>query len=179
MGSQLTNVEEEPRSSSTKENLSMLPLGIVSAEIRPTSLRQARIILLRAHHSVSRGGGSGEAAAALEVGADIRLSFDVVPCDVEGESRSLWDGETEIESEDSRNTTDSNDDSPHFVNRKSAFTSAVRSIRSVEEGLLEAGSNNQSNHGSRKLTKTLHREDRTHHGTAPLGSRESGQCVSE
>lgn len=63
---------------------------------------------------------------------------------------------------------DSHDHSPHLVNRDLAHTCTGRWVTSGYQGLFESGCDDQRDHGSGELPKTLHGEDSVHHGTSPL-----------
>lgn len=111
---------------------------------------------------------------AVEVGLGVSVGLDNVTGNVEGVARSLGDGKTVVESNASGNGTETNDDTPHLVNGKLADTVASSRVLGSQKRLLETGSDDESNDTSSELTNTLHGEDGTHHGTAPLGGSELG-----
>ena len=45
-------------------------------------------------------------------------------------------------------------------------------ILSCDEGLLEAGGDDEGDHGCCELADTLHSKDRAHHGSSPFSGSE-------
>lgn len=167
-----SDIEEEPGASGTKENLAVLPLAVVTPEVGPRSLGNLELT-----GGGSLSGGTSDligvtVVLAVEVGLGVSVGLDNVTGNVEGVARSLGDGETVVESNASGNSTETNDDTPHLVNGELADTIASSRVLGSQKGLLEAGSDDKSNDTSGELTNTLHGEDGTHHGTAPLGGSE-------
>ena len=109
---------------------------------------------------------------AVEVSLGVGVGLDDIAGDIEGVTRSLGDGKAVVEGNASGDGTETNDDTPHLVNGKLADTVTSGGVLAAEEGLLEADGDDESDDTSSELTNTLHGEDGTHHGTAPLGGSE-------
>lgn len=176
-----SNIEQEPGRGSSEQDLSVLPLADVTAEVPPRWLRDVHL-----RSRVAHGGDTGDLiwntlSSSTEVGLNIGASLDDIAGDIEGVTRSLRDGQTEVEGNATWHGTHTDDDTPDLVhsNQAHAVTSSllglgVRSVDGSDERLLEANNGDESNDTSTELAKTLHGEDGTHHGSSPLGSSELG-----
>ena len=168
------NIEEEPRTSSSEKNLSILPLAVVAPEVGEGTLWNGELTSV-----VTDGLDTSDLVwdalwLVVEVGLDVGTGLDNITGDIKGVTRSLWNGKTVVEGDATWNGTESDDDTPHLVNGKTANTAAVADVLSAHERLLETGSDDEGNDTSTELTKTLHGEDGTHHGTSPAGGSELG-----
>jgi len=169
-----SNIEEEPRTSSSEKDLSVLPLAVVAPEVAEGTLWNGKLVGV-----VADGLDTGNLIwntlwLVVEVRLDVGASLDDIARDIKGVTRSLWDGKTVVESDATWNGTHSDDDTPHLVDGKTADTTTVGNRRTALERLPETSSDDESNDTGTELTKTLHGEDGTHHGTSPAGSSELG-----
>ena len=128
-------------------------------------------------------------AFAVHVGVDILTGLLNITGNIEGITGSFRDGETVVESDATRDGTESTEeelvlihgeeivdnlhnDTPHLINSKLTDTGASGGLGAGNERLLKASCDNQGNNGSSELPNTLHGEHSIHHGTSPLGGSE-------
>ena len=102
-----TYVESEPRPGSAEQDLSVLPLTEVVAEISPRGLGNIDLL------------GND---AVIGTGLDTLVgTFDVlnsplhVPFDIESETRGLGDGKTEVESDNTGHASKTDEETPAVV----------------------------------------------------------------
>jgi hypothetical protein len=176
---QLTDIKEEPGCSSTKQNPSVLPLGEVTAEIGPTGLGGDTISALVVHKSDPLDFIGVSLALTLHVSADVFIGLDQIVGNIKSKARGLRDSQTIVQGEQRRDSSKSNDDSPHFVDRKLADAGAVANVLGAFQRFPEAGSNKQSNDSRCKLAEALHGKHRSHHRTTPFGGSKSVYFVSK
>ena len=108
-----------------------------------------------------------EGARGEEV-VDIVARLLNVALDVHGEARRLWDGKTVIESDDSGETAETNEDAPHIVDM--GQHGGVIS----KDGALERGNNDQGDKSGSKVAPTLESKDGGHEPSADVGGGELG-----
>jgi len=171
------DIEEEPRTSSTEQDLSVLPLGVVAEKVTEGGLGDVELTGVVAH-----GLNTGDLiwntlGLAGDVCLDIGAGLDDIAADIESVTRSLGDGKTVVKGNAARNGTKTDDDTPHLVDSERADTVAGGRVLASDKGLLEAGSDDESDDTSSELSNTLHGEDTAHHGSTPFGSSESGISV--
>ena len=139
------------------------------------------------------------AVLARKVLLRISVSLLDVARNVEGVTWGLRDGETIVESNRGGYDADAcnvlgpitrsphvlaekhtDKRSPHLVDGDSTFSSAVLVVAGClgldcgGKGVLETSSQAEHDKSTAKLSKTLHGEDSSHHGTTPLGGSELG-----
>lgn len=95
-----------------------------------------------------------------------------IALNIESVARSLWDGKTEVKSNATWDGTETDKDTPHLVDSKTADTTAVTVSSGGSERTLEALGDDKHDKSTSHLTNTLHGEDGTHHGSTPLGGSE-------
>lgn len=117
------NVERKPRVSAAEQDLAVLPLTKVVAEVLEGRLRGVDDDLVRRLGVDDRGTGSEE---SIDVGARL---LDIA-LDVHGEARGLGEGEAEVESESTRDGTETNDETPDVVE---VAARGVESVSTVHE----------------------------------------------
>lgn len=167
------NIKQEPGTGRTEENLAVLPLSVMTTEILPGSLWN--LDLLWCLHGCETIRWVRVAAwLAVKVRSGILIGLLNVTLDIESVAWSLWDGETVVEGDATWDGTETNDDTPHLVDGEHADTGTGIVGWGRLKGASETSSNDQGHDSSSKLAETLHREDGTHHGTSPLGSRKLG-----
>lgn len=167
-----SNIEKEPRTSSSEKNLSILPLAVVAPEVGEGWLWNGEGVGV-----VADGLDTGNLVwntlwLVVQVRLDVGTGLDDITGDIESVTRSLWNGKTVVKSNATWNGTHSDDDTPHLVNGKTADTTALADVWSGHKRLAETSSDNEGDDTGTELTKTLHGEDGTHHGTSPAGSSE-------
>ena len=101
------NVEGEPRVRRTDEELEILPLREVCNEVAAGGLRRLSTLNNRV--------GVDVVAASSEEVLDVLGRLLDVAFDVHGETGRLGDGETEVESDGTRNAAKTDEDAPHLV----------------------------------------------------------------
>lgn len=166
------NVEEEPGTSSTKQDLAVLPLAVVVDEVAPRSLGDfhARGGIA---HLVDAGDLIGDALGRRrKVGLDVGAGLDNVAGDVKGVTRGLGNGQAVVESNAAWNSTEADDHTPHLVDSDATDATALVDTRCGKKRLLEADSDDERHDAGGELANTLHGENGAHHGTTPLGSSE-------
>lgn len=169
-----SDVEEEPGTGGTEEDLAVLPLAVVAAEVAPGSLGGSKTVASVLDTSDTDGLVGLALSLASEVGLGVLITLDNVAGNIEGVARSLGDGKTEVQGDAARNSAEADDNTPHLVDGETADTTAVGDGRSSQERLLETLSDDQADDTSGELADTLHGEDGAHHGTTPFGSSEFG-----
>ena len=169
-----SNVKEEPRASRTEQDLSVLPLAIVLAEVAPGSLGDLHA-RCRVAHFVDASNLVGNALrGGREVGLDVGSGLDDITRDIEGVTWGLRDGQTVVKGNTSGHSAEADDNTPHLINSDATDAAALVDLGGRKKGLLEADSDDERHDTSSELTDTLHGEDRAHHGSAPLGGSELG-----
>jgi len=108
-----------------------------------------------------------EGASGEEV-VDVVAGLLNVALDIHSEARCLWDGKAVIESDDSRETAETNEDAPHIVDM--GQHGGVVS----KNGALECFDNDQSDKGGSKVAPTLESKDGGHETSADVGRGELG-----
>jgi hypothetical protein len=168
----LTNIKEEPRTSSTEEDATILPLGVVVPEIGPASLRSNQLggLVLDGRRTADLVGVA--LALASHVGTDILIGLDDITSNIKSITGGFRDSQTIVESNTGRDSTEADDNTPHLVYGELANTRALAHGARSLQGLLEADSHDQGDKRSRELTDTLHGKDGAHHSTTPFGRRE-------
>ena len=101
-------VESEPRPGRAEQNLSVLPLTEVMAEVLPAGLGN---IDLGGDNTVIRGG-----LDTLPVALDVPNSLLHVALDIEGETRGFGDGKTEVKSDNTGDASKANEETPAEIN---------------------------------------------------------------
>ena len=101
-------VESEPGPRSAEQDLSMLPLTEVMAEVSPRGLGDIELV---GDESVIFTGWS-----ALQVPINIPEGLPHVTLDIEGETRGLGDSKTEVESDHAGDASKSDEETPAIVN---------------------------------------------------------------
>lgn len=153
------NIESEPGHGGTEENLEVLPLGEVGAEVGEGALG---------------GGGVGNdgigsiilrlevVAVLLEDGGNIALGLVEVVLDIQDVTGGLGNGQTEVDGDEGRQASETNDDTPDIV-------------EVVDVGLdggLEGSEEDDGDDTGGEVSKSLHGKDSGHHGTATVGGGE-------
>lgn len=93
------------------------------------------------------------------VGFDIFDSLFSVTSNIEGVSRCLRDGQSEVQSDTAWHSAESDDNSPSLVHRILTDAGTVLvTLRSLER-VFESSDSDQGDHSSSELTDTLHGED--------------------
>jgi len=103
-----TYVESEPRPGGTQQNLSVLPLTEVPAEVGPAGLG-----------NIDLGGDDaviGTTLDTLKGVIDIPYGLFHVTLDIEGETRGFGDGKTEVKSNNTGDTSKTDEETPAVVN---------------------------------------------------------------
>jgi len=153
-----SNIESKPRPGSSEQNLSVLPLTEVSAEVSPTGLGD-----------VDLGGDNaiiGTVLNTLPVTLDIPDSLLHVTLDIEGETGGLWDGETEVKSDNTRNASEADKETPAVVNSRGGVCKDV---------VLVGTDDDEGDEGGSKVTKTLSSEGSSHHATTDASRSKFGR----
>ncbi len=104
-----TDIKGKPRVGTSEEDLEVGPLAVVPAEIRPRSLGSIDLINL--------GISIDDIGTGLEDSIDVGGGLRNVPFDIHSETGSFRDCETEPESDDTGNTTETDKETPHEVDR--------------------------------------------------------------
>jgi hypothetical protein len=152
------HVESEPRPGSADQNLSILPLTKVVAEVFPASLGNIDLV---GDDTVIRSGRN-----TLPVALDIPNSLLHVGLDIEGKPRGFWDRETEVKSDNTGDASEANEETPAVVNAV-GFGGGV-----AEDGAFVGVHDDEGNESGSKVAETLGREGRSHHAaTNPSGSK--------
>ena len=100
-------VESEPRPGSAQQNLSVLPLTEVPAEIGPACLGYFDLCGDKAV--------AGTGLDTLEARIDILDSLVHVTLDIEGETRGLGDSETEVKGDNTGDASETDEETPTVV----------------------------------------------------------------
>lgn len=112
------NIEGEPRPSGSKENLEVLPLPEMSTEVGPRMLwhggscfqsllgleHEVTTVIVETLALVVRNHSVGVSDTPVNIGFDI-----------DGVSGCFGDGQSEVESDESRDTADTDDGSPSLI----------------------------------------------------------------
>lgn len=157
-----------------QEQLSILPLRIMTDEILPASLGHrhalSSLLLRRDTSELIRR----TLSLAIDVSLNIFLRTLNIAGHIKGITGCLGNGEAVVQSDATGNGTETNEDSPHLVDGLGAVAGAVGGLGGVDERALEAQSDEEHDKGGTELAETLHGKDSTHHGSTPLGRRELG-----
>ena len=102
-----SDVEGEPGVSGSEEDLSVLPLSEVTTEISPGSFGSSDMLDGRL--------GIGDVFARRKVSVNVGGSLLDVALDVHGESRSFGESETEVESDGTGNSSETDQETPGEV----------------------------------------------------------------
>lgn len=161
------DVEGEPRPGGAEEDLSVPPLAKMACEVGPCGSGQLGALVV-----VDRVNNVGTVG---KVGVHILRGLLDVALDVHGVSRGLGDGETEVERGSSRDTADTDDNTPALVN------SAHVGKGLVPDGALVCGDDNDGDdtrhncgrsarlvfaQNSLTVPPSLRREHRGHHAAS-------------
>jgi hypothetical protein len=170
-----SNIEEEPWHSSSEQDLAVPDLAVETEEVLEGGLGNLEL----SNRLLAAGDLGDLIGIALTVLArDVLLSIDGglldVAGNIEGVAGSLGNGEAVVEGKAGRDDTDTDESAPHLVDSNRAVASAGVVTTGGLERALKTGDEAQHDEGTTKLTETLHGEDSTHHGTAPLGGSELG-----
>lgn len=127
-----SDIKGKPRPGCTEEDFTVLPLTKVSSEVGPGGLGElGPLVVLNGVDDVGSGG---------EVSVDILGSLLDVSLDIHGVSRSLRDGQSEVEGDGGRDHSESNDESPHLVNR-------LQAVGGLLDSALESDKNDNGDNG--------------------------------
>jgi len=121
-----TYIQSKPRVGSAEKDLAIFPLTEVCDEVSPACLG----------HSYTLGnfvGVMAERTRRQDV-LNIHGSLLHIAIDIHGETRGFWDGETEVESNATRYTAQSNQETPTKVDM-------VQTIEIVGQNRILVGSN--------------------------------------
>lgn len=171
----VSNIEEEPRESSTSEQHAVLGLGVVAHEVAEAGLLHLHRLI-----GVLSGSDTGDtidislAPLATNVVLGVLIGLLNILLDIKRVPRGLRDGQTVVEGNDSWNGTKTDQSSPHLIYCHDAVTSTGLYRRGSLQGPLEAEGNEEHDEGGAELANALHGEDGSHHGASPLGGRELG-----
>ena len=102
-----TNIKSKPGVRGANEELEVLPLGVVRGEVRPGGF--GSLDTLDTSIRVDIEGASGEEVI------DILSGLVDVALDIHGETRSLGNGKTEVESDSTGDAAETDEDTPHVV----------------------------------------------------------------
>jgi len=103
----LGRTDTYPRPCTTEENLAVLPLTEVVAEIFPGSLGSSDVL--------DGGLGIGDISTGREEGIDVGSGLLDVAFDIHSESRSFGESETEVESDGTGDSTETDEETPSEV----------------------------------------------------------------
>ena len=169
----VSDIKQEPRSSRTEEDLAVLPLSVVAAEVLPRGLWDVDLLWClhgcEASHLIWVSTG-----LAVKVSSGILVGLLDVAGNIEGVSRSLWNGKTVVECNATWDGTETDDNAPHLVDGEHADASAGLVGSGRLKRTLKSSSDDETHESGGELSETLHREDSTHHGTSPFGGSELG-----
>jgi hypothetical protein len=103
------DVESEPRPGRAEEDLEVLPLAVVRHEVTAGCLRRLDALDLCVRIDVE--------GALREGGLDVLGRLRDVALDVHGETRGLRDRQAEVERDARRHAAETDEETPHVVNR--------------------------------------------------------------
>ncbi|EEQ40781.1 conserved hypothetical protein [Clavispora lusitaniae ATCC 42720] len=152
------NIQKEPGTSSTNQNLTVLPLAKVTNEVSWRSLWWSNVV------------GSG-VQSSFGVGNLLQV---VVFLHIQLVTRRLGNGQSVVQSNATWNTAKTNQDSPHSVIGLDARANTFLGGVGVFQVVLVARNSNQSHDTGKQSAQTLVGEDSSHDGTSPLGGGELG-----
>jgi len=153
-----SDVESEPGPGSAEQYLSVLPLTEVAAEVSP---RGPRNIDLVGDEAVIWSG-----LDALGGTIDVLDGLFHVTFDVEGETRGLWNSETEVESDDTGDASKTDEETPTVVNGLGVGGWLGN------DGTLVGSDDDYGDDAGGEVTETLGGEGGSHHtATNPSGSK--------
>lgn len=150
-----TNIESEPRVCAADEDLEVCPFTVVIGKVLPRGLGGFDTLNLGVWVDVE-GTGLEEVIDILGCLVDIAL-------DIHSETRCFGDGETEVESDNTRDTSKTDEDTPHGVNRVELCGAIGK------KGGLVGSDNDEGDNGSSKLSPTLVGKDSGHETTTEMG----------
>jgi hypothetical protein len=131
-----TYIESKPGIGSSEQHLPVLPFGKVSPEIGPS--RSGDLDVLDSSVGIVLG------SADCEHVFDILRSLKNVALDIHTEAGGLRDGETEVESNNTRDSAKTDEEAPHIVN----VVHAGDSIMSEHRALVGRDDNRADNGSS-------------------------------
>jgi hypothetical protein len=100
-----SNIEEEPRTCCSEQDLSVLPLTVKSEEVGPTGLGDLKSLRLR----LDLGGAEiafNSTGLAIDISFDVVLGLFNIPSYIECISGSLRNGETVVKGKNGRHSTE-------------------------------------------------------------------------
>lgn len=150
----------------------------MSDEVGPAGLGGSEMLAVFLNSSSTLNLVGVALTRSFQVRTDVLAGLDNVAVDIESVTRSLGNCQAIVQSDDGRNSTKADDHTPHLVNSEIANASALGDSAGGLEGFLETSGNDQSDYGTGQLADTLHGEDGSHHGAAPLGRRKSTSVSS-
>lgn len=162
------DVEREPGPGRAEQDLAVLPLAEVVAEVLPARLGDVE--------SRGRGGCAVlDVGAGLEEGVDVGRSLLDVALDVHREARRLGEGEAEVECDRAGNGAETDDEAPDKVEVASVVD------RVVQDLLLEGSERRDGDERSGELAPALRPEGRRHHCERDEEERQrlQGPCAGD
>lgn len=117
-----SDIEREPGPSGTEENLAVLPLAKVAAEVGPGRLGGGNV--LNGRLSISNVSSRGEECV------DVGRSLLDVALDIHGVAGSLGKSETEVEGHGTRNSAETDEETPGEIEVAEGNDTAGSAIRS-------------------------------------------------
>ncbi|KAH3664884.1 hypothetical protein OGATHE_003699 [Ogataea polymorpha] len=175
----VSNIQHEPRTNSTNEDLHVLPFGKVTKEVLGSGFWRSQFLVLvqsllgllkdldiaPACVSVLTRGKLGNVGSGL-----FELSGHV-----ESESWGLWDCQSEVQRNHTGHTAESNKNSPHLVARLDTVSSAAGSRLGDNQIVLVSDNTDESHETGQQLAPTLVGENSTHDGSSPSSGRKLGR----
>ncbi|KAH3662001.1 hypothetical protein OGAPHI_006182 [Ogataea philodendri] len=172
------NIQHEPGACSTNQNLHVSPLTEVDEEVSSRSLwRTSNLVLgkclLRLLQDLDLTGFSVTVHTGGEL-SSVSCSLFNLSGNVKGVSWGFWDGQSEVKSNQTWDTSETNDDSPHLVTSSDTVTGTLSRGVCDNQNIFVAGNTNNGDNTGKKLTPTLVGKHSTHDGTSPFGGGEFG-----
>lgn len=153
-----SDIKSEPRISSTEKDLSVAPVTKVSAEIGPGSSGRNTF---NASDSNVISVVTSSGTTFNESGSITGTLFDLL-FNIHGITGGFGNGETVVKSNETRDGTNTDEDTPDIIQVGGVSTDLV----------LESSGGDKSNNTSGDLTQTLHSKDSGHHSTTTAGGGE-------
>lgn len=154
------DIESEPGHGGTEKDLEVLPLGEVGAEVGERALGDRGVL----DNDFVVLIGLEVVAVLLKDGGDITLGLVQVVLDIEDETGGLGDGQTEVDGDQGRQASETDENAPDIV----------QVLGVGNDGVLEGSKEDDGNNTGSKITESLHGKDSGHHGTAAVGGGELG-----
>jgi hypothetical protein len=129
-----TYVESKPGVGSADQDFQVLPLAEVCPEVSAGCLR--------GFDTLDRGIFVRDRLAGCQYVVNICGGLGDIALDIHGEPRSLWDGETEVECNNTRDASKTNHETPGMIDRD------IAGERRVEDRVLICFDNNDTDEGS-------------------------------